>query len=111
MADWTNFDIERAYIVQAAITDYNQSGEGNEMAVPGYVQAKTKQAGANVNVRGGPSLKHAPITTISTGTWVKRLPGSTIAADGYTWAAIAVDKNANSHLHGWCALEVIWVGD
>ncbi len=109
MADWTNFDIERAYIVQAAITDYNQSGEGNEMAVPGYVQAKTKQAGANVNVRGGPGLKHAAVTTVKTGDWVKRLPGGTISADGYTWANVAVDKDASSHVHGWVAEQVIEV--
>lgn len=85
--------------------------DGVDDMVPGYKQAKTKQAGVNVNLRGGPGLGYAPVGVVRTGDWVKRLPGSTVAANGYTWAAIAVDKSADSHLHGWCALEVIWVGD
>ena len=77
--------------------------------VPGYVKAKTRQAGVNVRVRLGPGLKYAPVTTVKTGDWVKRLPGSTINADGYTWAQVAVDKTADSHVHGWVATEVIEV--
>ena len=110
---WKTFDIQNAPVVLDSIVSYNADDhivEGDEM-VPGYVKAKTRQAGANVNVRVGPGLKHAPVTTVKTGDWVKRLPGSTISADGYTWAAIAVDKTADSHQHGFCALEVIWVGD
>ena len=109
---WRTYDIQGANTLldrMAAMND--QTGEVNEMVVPGYVQAKTKPANATVNLRGGPSLKHAPIGFVRTGDWVKRLPGSTISADGYTWQLIAVDKTADSHLHGWCALEVIWVGD
>lgn len=108
---WEQFDWQDDAVVQTAFLAFNQTGEVNEMVVPGYVQARTKQAGVNVRVRLGPGLKHAAVTTVKTGDWVKRLPGSTISADGYTWAAIAVDKSADSHLHGWCALEVIWVGD
>ena len=89
--------------------DMNKEGEVEDMAVPGYVQARTKQAGVNVNVRVGPGLKHVPVTTVKTGDFVKRLPGSTISADGYTWAQIAVDKDAASHIHGWVAEQVIEV--
>lgn len=106
---WRTYDIQGANTLldrMAAMND--QTGEVDDM-VPGYVKAKTRQAGANVNVRVGPGLKHAPVTTVKTGDWVKRLPGSTISADGYTWANVAVDKDANSHQHGWVALEVIEV--
>jgi len=108
-ARWYTYDVQGANTLldrMAAMND--QPTEGDEM-VPGYVKAKTRQAGANVNVRVGPGLKHAAVTTVKTGDWVKRLPGSTISADGYTWAQVAVDKDAASHIHGWVATEVIEV--
>ena len=109
---WENFNFEDDPVVKGAIVTHNAGDQIVEVddMVPGYVKAKTRQAGVNVRVRLGPGLKYAPVTTVKTGDWVKRLPGSTINADGYTWAQVAVDKTADSHVHGWCALEVIEVG-
>lgn len=103
------FDVRGQHVIFKAMEQVNgQLSEGGDMAnVPGYVQAKTKETGARVNVRGGPGKKYAPFTTTGTGDWVKRLPGSTVRADGYTWAQIALDKDVSSHQHGWVALEVI----
>lgn len=106
---WRTYDVQGANTLldrMAAMND--QTGEVDDM-VPGYVKAKTRQAGVNVNVRVGPGLKYAPVTTVKTGDFVKRLPGSTISADGYTWAQIALDKDAASHIHGWVAEQVIEV--
>ena len=106
---WQSYDVQGcSELLTRMIAMNDQTTEGGEM-VPGYVKARTKQANARVNVRVGPGLKHAAVTTVKTGDWVKRLPGSTISADGYTWAAVAVDKDAASHIHGWLALEVIEV--
>ncbi len=104
----TTFEIRGEAVIHRAIIDYNAGREEDDM-VPGYGRARTKQAGANVNLRGGPGLKHAPVGVVRTGDWVKRLPGSTVAADGYTWAQIALDRDAGSHQHGWVATEVIEV--
>ena len=106
---WKTYDTQGCNELLARMKDMNKEGEVEDMAVPGYVQARTKQAGVNVNVRGGPGLKYAPVATAKTGDWAKRLPGGTIKADGYTWAQIALDKDANSHQHGWVAMEVIEV--
>ena len=110
---WQTYNVEGARELLARMAGMNDGNipeepEGDDM-VPGYGRARTKQAGANVNLRGGPGLKHAPVGVVRTGDWVKRLPGSTVAADGYTWAQIALDREAGSHQHGWVATEVIEV--
>ena len=102
------FDVRGQTVIFERMAAMN-AAEGTDNMVPGYGRARTRQAGANVNLRGGPGLKHAPVGVVRTGDWVKRLPGSTVAADGYTWAQIALDRDAGSHQHGWVATEVIEV--
>lgn len=104
----TTFEIRGEAVIQRAIIDYNAGREEDDVPVPGYVQVRTKQSAAAVNVRSGPGLRYAPVTVTRTGDWAKRI-GATVKADGYTWAPIALDKDATLHQHGWVATEVIEV--
>lgn len=84
------------------------AGEGEEMAVPGYVRVTTKQAGATVNVRAAASISAPIVTTVKTGDWAKRL-GAAVKNGAYTWQPVVVDKTETTHVHGYVALEVIEV--
>ena len=108
---WRSFDIQDSPPVLSAIVRYNTGvSEGtDDMAPPGYAQVKTGPKG--VNVRSGPGLKYTPLAVAKTGDWAKRLPGGAITADGYVWAQIALDQTATTHIHGWCALSVIDLGE
>lgn len=82
---------------------------GEDMAPPGWKQIRTKGDVA-LRVRAAPGLSTQTLTTVKTGDWVLRLPGSTVQKDGYTWAPYAVQKDAQTHLHGVIALEYVALG-
>lgn len=108
---WEQFDHQNNLVAQAAFIAYNAgASEGtDDMAPPGWNTVTTKQPGVNVRVRAAPGLAANTLTTIKTGDWAAKLPGSTVQKDGYTWQLVAVQKDAVTHVHGFVATEVIEV--
>jgi hypothetical protein len=102
---WSSFDIQESGQVLAEITKYNNQEDDGAM-VPGYVQVRTKKAGAVVNVRSAPSITASVVATVITGDFAKKI-GTPVRNGSYTWQPVAVDKDAASHVHGWAALEVL----
>jgi hypothetical protein len=74
---------------------------------PGWKTAVVGPKG--VNLRPGPGIKYTPVAVVMNGDWVRRLPGSEIKADGWTWIPVALEKNEATHIHGWAATEVLKV--
>lgn len=101
------FDVRGQQVIFDAMAAMNSgAGEGEEMAVPGYVRVTTKQTGAVVNVRAAASISAPIVATVKTGDWAKKV-GSPVKNGAYTWQPVAVDKSETSHVHGWVATEII----
>lgn len=101
---WNSFNVEGAPDLLQAMAAMN-TGREDDVGLPGWTQAKTKQAGARVNVRSAASISAPVVTTIVTGDWVKKL-GAPIRNGSYTWQPISVNT-PNACPHGYAALEVV----
>lgn len=101
---WDSFNVEGATELLARMARMNAQ-EVDEV-VPGYVKLQTVN-NANVRLRAAPGLSAQTLAVLSPGVWVKFLPNAPVVKDGYTWLMCAVDKDAQTHMHGWCAAEVL----
>jgi hypothetical protein len=104
---WKSFDIQDAPPVLSAITAYNTHVPEDELGLPGWAQAKTKTAGASVNVRNAPAITAPVVSTVKTDDWMKKI-GAPIRNGQYTWQQVILNE-PNKCVHGYVALEVITV--
>jgi hypothetical protein len=104
---WKSFDIQDAPPVLAAITAYNTHVQEDDVGLPGWAQAKTKTAGAVVNVRQQPAITAPVVSTVKTDDWAKKI-GAPIRNGQYTWQQVILNE-PNKCVHGYVALEVITV--
>jgi hypothetical protein len=105
---WATYDVEGAPDLLRAMEAMNVGREDDDVAgPPGWKTAVVGPKG--VNLRPGPGIKYAPVAVVMNGDWVRRLPGSEIKADGWTWIPVALEKNEIAHTHGWVASEVLKV--
>jgi hypothetical protein len=101
---WQSFNVEGAPDLLRAMEAMNVQ-EDEYVGLPGWAQAKTKTAGASVNVRNAPAITAPVVTTIRTGDWVKRI-GAPVRNGSYTWQPIAVNADVGCP-HGYAAMEVV----
>jgi hypothetical protein len=79
----------------------------DDVGLPGWAQAKTKTAGASVNVRNAPAITAPVVSTVKTDDWTKKI-GTPIRNGQYTWQQVILNE-PNKCVHGYVALEVIAV--
>lgn len=99
------FDCRGQQPIFDAMAAFNHMGEVDEMGLPGWTQAQTKQANARVNVRQSANISAPVVSTIMTGDWVKKI-GAPIRNGAYTWQNVILNE-PNKCTHGYVALEVI----
>jgi len=104
---WQTYDVQNATSLLARMAAMNAAGnipEEDDMVIgpKGWRRAKTKAAGVNVNVRGGPGLHAAAFATVKTGDWL-RPAGAAVKAGAYTWQPVTLEDCRA----GFVALEVI----
>lgn len=98
---WDSFNVEGATTLLARMAAMN----GDEMGLPGWTQARTKNPAVRVNVREKPALTAPVVATIATGDWVKPL-GQPVPNGGHRWQQIVLNE-PDKCVHGYVSLEVV----
>jgi hypothetical protein len=104
---WQSFNVEGAPDLLRAMEAMNVGREDDDVGLPGWAQAKTKTAGASVNVRNAPAITAPVVSTVKTDDWTKKI-GAPIRNGQYTWQQVILNE-PNKCVHGYVALEVITV--
>jgi hypothetical protein len=104
---WQSFNVEGAPDLLRAMEAMNVGREEEDVGLPGWAQAKTKTAGASVNVRNAPAITAPVVSTVKTDDWTKKI-GTPIRNGQYTWQQVILNE-PNKCVHGYVALEVITV--